>query len=956
MKAILAMLLTIAGSPSLRAIGLKVVTEFPETPMSVAKAWDIDIYGDNWAFFATQDGMIQYDGSSALFFTLNNKYSLRSVAVDRERNRVYAGGISEFGYFEPSTDRSLSYVCLSDSVGDDRHIGNIWGIYPSHDTVIAQGDVEILIYDEKSNTHEIIDAGCKLDCSEMIDGVLWLGTDDGLKFLMGRRAADCPGAEVLKGARIRAILPFEGSVIVVTADKGVYRYDKGTLTRLEGASKAAGALGEVFSADVKGSLLALGSIDNGIGVVNLTSGTMVEYNEGNGLQNNTVLKLKFDTQGDLWGALDLGITKIRMTYPVETLNNNAIPIGSGSALATMGGKMYMGTNRGLFYTDYLPGLDLSREKFRRVEGVTGQVWSLSKIDGELFCCNDRGLYVVTGDKAKPVADIVGVWSVERSLRDSSALYAGTYFGIFELRREGGAWRVASKLEGYDGSCYNFVQESPTAIWSRDGEEGIYRLSLDAGGRRVTQSELFKTTSDGVPLTSEVSLSRIDNDIYFSTPSGIYRYKSKDHSIVPDEPMRLLLGSPRNVRRIKKTGGWLYALTDKELLRSDPAGILGMRRVALANPGLLPMHEGDVLFGVAPEYLAYPTAQGYAFYDFSDESRKGEHAMPIPRINRVAVTARKDSIIYASNFAGIKPHLTIDYADNSIKIEYGIGSEIPGTRYSCRLNDDKWSEPTPWKAKEFTNLREGNYRFEVKAFFADGSETSDSIEFTVLPPWWRSVWAILLYALLAGAAVWGCVLLERRRVRLRQLEVAKEKDEEMARRQADFEWETRLKDHKIVELEKEQLDKELRHKAQEMATAMMSLAHKNETLQTVKKELQNILAMLPRTSADVRKAISDLQGKVTVDIKSDDVLNRVVEEFDLVHNDFIKRLRARYPDVNNNEVLMCAYLKMGLSTKEIAPLLNISVRGVETMRYRIRKKFNLEREDSLTDFLQKSDGE
>lgn len=83
-----------------------------------------------------------------------------------------------------------------------------------------------------------------------------------------------------------------------------------------------------------------------------------------------------------------------------------------------------------------------------------------------------------------------------------------------------------------------------------------------------------------------------------------------------------------------------------------------------------------------------------------------------------------------------------------------------------------------------------------------------------------------------------------------------------------------------------------------------------------------------------------------------MFNRVVEEFDLVHDDFIKKLRQRFLDLSNNEVLMCAYLKMNLSTKEIAPLLNISVRGVETMRYRIRKKFGLERDDSLTDFINK----
>ena len=82
----------------------------------------------------------------------------------------------------------------------------------------------------------------------------------------------------------------------------------------------------------------------------------------------------------------------------------------------------------------------------------------------------------------------------------------------------------------------------------------------------------------------------------------------------------------------------------------------------------------------------------------------------------------------------------------------------------------------------------------------------------------------------------------------------------------------------------------------------------------------------------------------------EVLKRIEDQFDLIHNNFMKRLHAKHPELSHNERMMCAYLKMNLSTKEIAPLLNISVRGVETIRYRLRKKFALEREDSLTDYL------
>lgn len=278
----------------------------------------------------------------------------------------------------------------------------------------------------------------------------------------------------------------------------------------------------------------------------------------------------------------------------------------------------------------------------------------------------------------------------------------------------------------------------------------------------------------------------------------------------------------------------------------------------------------------------------------------------------------------------------------------------GTLYSCRLNNGKWTHPTLSGVKEYTDLKEGDYLFQVKAIGADGREAMDEIRFVVLPPWWRSGWAMAAYVVLVAMAVWGLVLMERRRVRLQQQELIREKNDEIARQQAVFEWESKMKDHKIVELEKEQLDKELRHKAQEMANVMMSLAHKNETLQTVKKDLQDIQQLLPKTSSDARRAIVELQGKISVDLKSDEVFDRVVEEFDLVHNDFIKRLKDRYPELTNNEILMCAYIKMNLSTKEIAPLLNISVRGVETMRYRIRKKFQLERDESLTDFLQKGE--
>ena len=92
------------------------------------------------------------------------------------------------------------------------------------------------------------------------------------------------------------------------------------------------------------------------------------------------------------------------------------------------------------------------------------------------------------------------------------------------------------------------------------------------------------------------------------------------------------------------------------------------------------------------------------------------------------------------------------------------------------------------------------------------------------------------------------------------------------------------------------------------------------------------------------------NKIDSNIESDDVLKRIEEQFDIIHNNFMLHLQAKYPDLSVNERMMCAYLKMNLSTKEIAPLLNMSIRGVETLRYRLRKKFDLSRDENLIDFL------
>jgi DNA-binding CsgD family transcriptional regulator len=330
------------------------------------------------------------------------------------------------------------------------------------------------------------------------------------------------------------------------------------------------------------------------------------------------------------------------------------------------------------------------------------------------------------------------------------------------------------------------------------------------------------------------------------------------------------------------------------------------------------------------------------YHFSAADKVVTAAEKYGRINRVSLTSRGDSAIFTSNFLQRKADIEIPYRENSVKITYGMPTQnnayVDGYKY--RINKGEWSDITLSNIKEYTNLSEGTYTFEVVALLTTGQTATDSITFKILPPWYRSTAAKIIYIVLVIVAIWLLYMLSNKRIAKAAHKVEIAKDAEL-----------KEKDDEIHQLEKLQLKSEIEHKSQEIVNLLLSVSNKHEVLINIKEELQKVRSNLKGDITN-RKLLIALQEQIDTALQSEKVLDRIDKEFDLVHNDFTKKLRADYPDLTSNEVKMCSYIKMNLSTKEIAPLMNMSMRGVETIRYRMRKKFGLERSDSLTEFIRR----
>ena len=361
---------------------------------------------------------------------------------------------------------------------------------------------------------------------------------------------------------------------------------------------------------------------------------------------------------------------------------------------------------------------------------------------------------------------------------------------------------------------------------------------------------------------------------------------------------------------------------------------------------------ETIIPLSDSLMVVPNEGGFALFSIPAVRERQDRSHSL-YIRNMYLSYPKDSLVYTANFLGEKPVPVIAYSMNSVRFDYAlpffsVGDDI---RFQYRLNKGGWSDFTTVRTKEYSNLSEGEYTFEVKAVFPDGTTSSDTIAFRILPPWYRSAAAYVCYIILALLALWYVYRWDDVRVKRKKQQAVIEKDKELHDMEREYEEEKARQEKQIMQLEKEKLEYDLQHKSQEMANLMINFVRKNEMLTEIKSEILKVSALLKGEGArEGKQQLILINNKIDGNIQSDEVLKRIEDQFDLIHNNFMKRLHAKHPELSHNERMMCAYLKMNLSTKEIAPLLNISVRGVETIRYRLRKKFALEREDSLTDYL------
>ena len=931
----------------------------------------------NWAivqdhrgimYFGNSYGVLEFDGNHWRKLGLPNRSMVHSLAINKA-GRVYVGGQDEFGYLQPNDSGVMAYVSLKSLIPDaDKTFADVWNIFTKDDEVFFCTVSGVYHFDgDRIQVYKT-----PYDPTGFpfyVQGRLLVPVPgQGLFELKDGRMVRIQGSETISAYNIASILPYPGGkALIVTEERGIFIYDG-----YNGFSPSNWPVDDfliknkVNTATALTEGYAIGTILNGLVVIDMEGRPTQHLNSSKGLQNSTVRSIYQDHKENLWLALNYGIDYVEVNSPFKVFNGRLGLPGTGYASLVNRSTLYLGTSDGLFYKPIADDENpLNPLPLQRVENTEGQVYNLQQIGGKIILSHHNGPFEIVDNKAVRLSEHRGAW-LFLPLKSRPGYYlCGTYHGLMLYRMINGRLTFQNQISGFGESSRVMEEDSDGNIWEAHGYIGLFKLKLSNDLTKVEQVAFYGEKS-GLPSNLGINVYKINGKLVFTGLQGVYLFNSKTDRFEEYDELNKLFNKNVQVRKLvedKEGNIWFSAGDEMGLIRKLSNGSYEVIK------NLFNKLEGKLVGGF--EHMAYYNNQnvligideGFVQYQPNFLQKNSLQEKFYTLIRQVEVRRQaSDSLIYGGSFVnnGLVENTqpghsipTLPYALNSLKFAFGAilydGIEDVQYRYYLEGFDEDWS---PWGStlqKEYTNLREGTYTFRVKARNVYNQESEEaSYEFTISPPWYRSVWAYTLYALyglLLAYLIWKIM---DRRVHQAKIKLQQEQEKALRLQEAQHMEEVLKAEKEIIRLNNEKLESELNHKTQELTSSSLHVMHNVEAVQKVKEQLQRLMDEV--NEKETRQQLRKILRAVEEEIKIENNWEQFETHFNQVHQNFLKRLSQDYPELTHKDLKMCAYLRLNLSSKDIAALLKLSLRGVETSRYRIRKKMNLEQEENLAEVI------
>ncbi|MEM9001472.1 MAG: LuxR C-terminal-related transcriptional regulator [Bacteroidota bacterium] len=896
--------------------------------------WAITQSRDRLIYIANNKNLLEFNGAEWMRYPSPNETVIRSVKAIG--NRIYSGCYMEFGYWQKDKYGVLQYTSLSkrlriDFLPDEE----FWSILDIEDWVVFQSPNRIYVYNVKDDTIYTIDAETSLSKAFNVgQSIYFQKTNKGIYRIGNGKASLVFDDPIVRDDEVVGIFEEGQQILVLTKHNGFFKSKEESLVKWNIAAEDEISEVSVYgSIQLKDGSFALGTISHGLIHIDRMGNLLNYINQLNGLRNNTVLSLFEDVDNNIWLGLDHGISYANLKSPYRVFHDNKGIVGSVYAATVRDSILYLGTNQGLFYKDFRSRLD-----FKMIEGTEGQVWSLNTIGETLFCGHHKGTFTIKGTKAEKVAKIQGTWKIGKLEGDKDHVLQGNYDGLHILERRKGEWYYKNKINGFENSS-RYVEVIEGKIFVSHEYKGVFKIEAlpdFSAVKAVTVDTLIKGSNSG--------LVRYKGDLLYAYKEGIFKYDKREAKFVKDSLLSNAFTENEYV-----SGKLMVDEANKHLWIFTASAIVYISEGELdSSPRIntIPLAEnirnGIVGYESVTPLIddfryAFGTTSGYIVVRMDDlnDSNFEVGIGTIREAGKNTDSSKKD-IVDKSEEGNFETN------DNNLEISFYTTQfnkyVKPQFQYQLLGRYEKWSDWSNQARVSFENLPSGSYTFNVRARI--GGEISSnmaSYAFSIARPWYFSnlMWGIyFLGALLASMLVHS---LYKRYYHNYQKKLIEESEREMELARAQSEKE-------IIALKNKQLKNEYKSKSNELAASTMSIIKKNELLSKVKAQLV--------ATVEDKNLVKPIIHLIDKSLNQNDDWELFKEAFNNADRRFLKKLKKAHSNLSPNDIRLCAYLRLNLSSKEIAPLLNISARSVEIKRYRLRKKMNLSHEANLVDYILK----
>lgn len=870
--------------------------------------WSVAQGNDAAMYFANNYYLLRYDGVKWEKYSLPNKTIIRSVMVNGDR--IYTGSYKEFGYWFRKNGK-MYYVSISNksNVFDDSDNEEIWKIFKFKNEIYFQSFNGVFLYDGKiikENKFPFLVSYC----FEVDNQLLVASVEKGIYKMNGSGFEKIEGWSILENNVIHAIEKHQNKTYIFTKKNGVYVEENGVLSAWNNPLNTILKTANINVAKfIKNNKLIIGTANKGVYIFDLNSGSYKNINRNNVLMNNSILSIGQDKENDLWLGLDNGIAHIEVNSPISIFYDNSGILGSVYSVVSTPKGYLMASNHGVFkYED---------KQLSLIPNTQGQAWNISKINNKYLIGHNEGTFVYDNGLFYKSSPINGGWNLTKSSINNSYLQA-TYSGVI-------IYNNATDLKQYIvinkilKPIKYVAQNRKNEIWAADNNRGLYRIQYNDAYETTNVENV--TQRSKIANDFGVKIFEFRNEILFLINKSWYTYNSISNKLEPNE---LFNANFKNISNIVSIDENHFLVLQEGLLYHIYAHDNKFIRTIIQEK----YYKGKI---INDNLKVFKNKENYLL-NLDDGFISLQLKYANKKKSNISVEAFVDNTL-VKNKAKIKYN-----SELRIHVISGVfGATRPNLFY--KINGTKEFIPVNEGLIVLNNLNSGSH--EITIYLHDGLhyDKISNFQFIVAKPWYFSFWMIALYFIIIGVILY----LYYKWNNLRYIQKMKLQEEELKHQKKILEMELKAENElNSQEYEKHILELEIQSKSSEVAGKSLSIAKQSEMIE----KIQGILD----TETDFNKLKSEIKKAIKINSVNKHEWETFETNLNQIHNAFIVNLSKKYPNLTPKDIKLCIYLKMNLSSKEIAPMMNISFRGVELQRYRLRKKLNLVQDENLSKFL------